>query len=234
MIHYTHDLLIRRNTVLGRVLSFGGLGILVLALVASLIRPTSIGVILPFSLIGMAISQAGSIYMTRWNKRGRADLMLDEALKGLDGRYTLCHFLLGTQHVLFGPPGILALVPRNDVGLVEHEDGKWWITGFRKGQLHGKRREMAGLSDEAQGAVVRLERKLARLSPQHAEWTVTPILVFLGEGTRVEAEGSSPPAVHVKKLKELVRRMPRRPAPSEDDLGAIAASFPRQPSAKTK
>lgn len=228
MIHYTHHRLIRANTVLGRVLAFGGLGILVLALVASLIRPTSIGVILPFSLVGMAMSQAGSIYMNRWNKRGRADLMLDEALKGLDDRFTLCHFLLGSQHVLFGPPGIVALVPRNDVGLVEHQDGRWWITGYRKGQLHGKRREMAGLDNESQAAVERLERKLAKLSPEHAEWTVTPILVFLGEGTRVEAEGSSPPAVHVKKLKELVRRLPRRPSPSAAEMEVLTARFPAQ------
>jgi len=228
MIHYTHARLIRRNTLAGRVLSFGGLGILVLALIASLIRPTSIGVILPFSLIGMAMSQAGSIYMTRWNKRGRADLMLDEALKGLDGRYTLCHFLLGTQHVLFGPPGIVALVPRHDVGLVEHEDGRWWITGYRRGQLHGKRREMAGLADEAQAAVDRLERKLARLSPEHPEWTVTPMLVFLSEGTRVEADGSSPPAVHVKKLKEVVRRLPRRPSPTGAEMSVLTARFPAQ------
>ena len=228
MIHYTHARLIRRNTLAGRVISFGGLGILVLALIASLIRPTSIGVILPFSLVGMAMSQAGSIYMARWNKRGRADLVLDEALKGLDGRYTLCHFLLGTQHVLFGPPGIVALVPRNDVGLVEYEDGRWWITGYRKGQLHGRRREIVGLADEAQAAVQRLGRKLAKLSPDHAEWTLTPIVVFISDGTRVEAEGSSPAAVHAKKLKELVRRLPRGPSPSGAEMGLLTSRFPAQ------
>src|SRR4030067_615963 len=93
MLHYSHEGLIQRNTILGKVLTFGGLGLLVIALVASLIRPDSIAVILPVSLVGMAMSQAGSIYMTRWNRRGRADLLLDEGLKGLGGRVAACDLL---------------------------------------------------------------------------------------------------------------------------------------------
>lgn len=231
MLRYTHESLVRRNTLLGRILAFGGLGVLVLALIASLVRPASIGLILPFSLVGMAMSQAGSIYMSRWNARGRADLMLDEALKGLDGRYAVCHFLLGTHHVLIGPPGLVALVPRSEVGLVEFEEGRWWITGYRKGQLHGKRRELVGLTEDAEAAVRKLERKLSRVLPEHAQWDVTPVLVFLGEGTRVDADSPTPPAVHVKKLKDLVRRLPRRPGPTEAEISTLAALFP-QPAPK--
>src|SRR4030065_2957665 len=68
MLHYSHEALIQRNTLLGKVLTFGGLGILIIALVASLLRPDSIGVILPVSLVGMAMSQAGAIYIARLDR----------------------------------------------------------------------------------------------------------------------------------------------------------------------
>ena len=232
MLHYSHEGLIQRNTILGKVLAFGGLGILVVALVASLIRPASIGVILPVSLVGMAMSQAGSIYMTRWNRRGRADLLLDEGLKGLDGRFAACHFLLGTHHVLFGPPGVVALVPRSELGVVEYENDRWWITAFRKGHPHGKRKELIGLAEDSQSAVRKLERRLIKALPEHADWPITAVLVFIGDGTRVEAEGSPLPAVHVKKLKDLVRRLPRQPGPTEMDMAKLSATFPPSPAKK--
>ncbi|HET7010827.1 MAG TPA: hypothetical protein VFI11_08640 [Anaerolineales bacterium] len=226
MRRYTHERLVRRNTLLGKVLSFGGIGILVVALIVSLTRPTAIGLVLPVSLIGMVASQIGTIFLTRWNRRDRADLMIDEALKGLDGRFALFHYLLGTPHVLIGPAGAVALVPRSEVGLIEHADDRWWITRYRRGQPDGKRRELVGLEQEAESAARALERRLERAIPEHAEGRVTPVAVFLAENTRLEAEGSSPAAVHVKKLKEFVRKMPRHPGPSEADVDRMAERFP--------
>ena len=226
MLHFTHGPLVRRNTLLGRVLSFGGLGVLVIALLLSLARPEMISLVLPVSLVGMLASQFGSVLLTRWSRRDRADLMLDEALKGLDGRYTLCHYLLGIHHVLLGPAGVLALVPRSELGLVQREDGRWWITGYRRGKLQNKRRELFGIDDEAQAAAKRLRRHLEKLAGEHPEWTVTPVVVFLAEGTRLESEESDPAAIHLKKLKEFVRRMPRRPGPNESEVAKLRETFP--------
>ncbi len=227
MLHLTHETLVRRNTVLGRVLSFGGLGILVTALLLSLARPEMIGLVLPVSLIGMLASQVGSVMLTRWSRRDRADLMLDEALKGLDARFTLCHYLLGYHHVLLGPAGILALVPRSDRGLVQHEDGRWWITRSRRGKLDTKRKELFGIDDEAEAAAKRLRRRLERLVGDHTEWSITPLIVFLAEGTRLEAEDSELAAVHIKKLKDFLRRMPRRPGPNEAEVAKLVEALPR-------
>jgi hypothetical protein len=142
----------------------------------------------------------------------------------------MCHFLLGTHHVLIGPPGVLALVPRTEIGLVEAKDDRWWLTRFRRGRPNGKRRELVGLAEDAESAVRRLDRRLARVAPGHGDWSITPVLVFIGEGTRLEAGETNPPAVHAKKLKEYIRRLPHRPGPDDEDVAKLASTFPAPPS----
>jgi hypothetical protein len=76
-------------------------------------------------LVGFTLSQIGIFFGNRWGRHPRPDEVLNQALKGLDGRYTLYHYRTPTAHLLVGPAGIWALFPRNQRGVITFEKGRY-------------------------------------------------------------------------------------------------------------
>lgn len=192
-----------------KILSFGGLGLLVLALVLSLGSSGNLAITLGLALLGLLTSQMGSILMRRWPDRGRADQVFDAALKGLNSRNTLVHYLLGSRHGLLTPAGPIALIPVYEPGFFEIRSGTVWRTKTKRGEPTGKAREARYLveeaEDQAQGLARDLDRRLSG-----GPFSVTPVLVFFHPEARVKTKSDAPPAVHVKKLKDYIRSLPRR------------------------
>jgi len=131
MIRYANERAIRRNARLGRVLTFGGLGVLVLGLILSVAYPAQVNAVLGIALVGVLASQFGMVYYNRWSRQPRMDQVLDDSVKGLDGRYALFHYTLSSPHVLATPAGVFAIVPRLDEGEVTWSDGAWSLTRAR-------------------------------------------------------------------------------------------------------
>lgn len=210
-----------------KILSFGGIGILVLALLLSLGNANNLGITLGLALLGLLTSQMGSILMRRWPDRGRADQVFDAALKGLDSRNGLFHYLLGgCRHALLTPNETLALVPVYEPGIFDASQGSLYRTKTKRGQPRGKPSEARHLLAEAQHDAAALSRELAQrfteTSPEaHA------VLVFFHPEARVNAGSGHASAVHAKKLKEFIRAMPRRSALPPDALGELEAAFDR-------
>jgi hypothetical protein len=158
------------------------------------------GVALGLSVIGLAGSQMGTMMMRRWPENGRSDQIFDAALKGLDGRHALYHYLLGCRHALFTPRGVLALFPVAEPGRYEARDGVLWRTRIKRGVAAGKASDVGRLASQADTEGADLEQRLSRRLPDRAEWDVLPVLVFVHPEARLEADGFSPPVVHLKKL----------------------------------
>lgn len=221
-----NDRLIRRNSVLGRVLLFGGLGILGAGFLVSLSAP---GAIVPFTVVavaGMLTSQVGMAMMARWSRGPRLDELIDAGLKGLDDRYAVLHYTLGTAHSLITPGGVYALVPVAEDGALRQADGRWRRRLPRRGRFRPAREEaMPDLPRRAQREAESLRRSLSRRGLPAAHVAVRPLLVFVSPQAQLEAAGETdPPAVHIKKLKDWLRHQPRHPGLKPEDLADQLAS----------
>jgi hypothetical protein len=170
---------IERMRRLGKILTFGGLGVMVVALLISLPQSGRTGTALSRSVIGLGGSQMGTMLMRRWPERGRSDQVLDAALKGLDGRHALYHYLLGSRHALFTPRGVLCLIPIAEAGRYQARDGVLWRTRLKHGVATGKASPQERMTAQAEGEAAERVRGLGRRLPDRAEWDVLPVLVFV-------------------------------------------------------
>lgn len=210
-----------------KILSFGGLGILVVALLLSLGSANNLGITLGLALLGLLTSQMGSILTRRWPDRGRADQVFDAALKGLDSRNALFHYLLGgCRHALLAPNEALALVPVYEPGIFDASRGSLFRTKTKRGEPRGNPGEARHLLAEADHEAAALSRELKKRFPE-ASPEAHAVLVFFHPEARVNAGSTDASVVHVKKLKEFIRAMPRRSALPTDALADLEAAFDR-------
>lgn len=218
--------LIRRNTQIAKYTTFGGLALLVGALVINiflLTRPDDpsllIYVMVAF-FVGFTLTNIGTLFTNRWGRR--PDRALADALKGLDERYALYNYRLDANHVLAGPSGPIVLVPKYQAGAVQFDGRKWTNPGGRRSMLGLFNPDPLGNpAAEAASEVEALNRYLKRNQP---ELQVAPqaIVVFMHPKAEVTAKDAAVPVMHAKQLKEYVRRLPRDPAFRPKDLAALA------------
>ena len=218
-----NDRLIRRNSLLGRGLLFGGLGILVAGFLVSLTGPVAF---LPFVIVAVAsmlISQVGIAMMARWGRGPRLDEVIDAGLKGLDDRYTVVHYILGAPHTLLAPSGVYALVPVVMDGMLRESGGRWTRSLPRRGRLRPARDEaVPDLSRRARREADKLRRSLDRRMTDASALPVRPLLLFVSPKAQVEATPEAdPPALHIKKFKDWLRHQPRHPSLRAEDLAGL-------------
>jgi hypothetical protein len=120
----TNDRLIQRNARIGQVTSIVGLLVLAGGMFISFTRAELFLFSLIALVIGFGLSQVGIYFGNRWGRRPRPDEVLDTALKGLDGRYSIYHYSSPTAHLLIGPAGIWVLLPRNQAGEITYDETK--------------------------------------------------------------------------------------------------------------
>jgi len=212
----SNDRLIRRNTQIGKYATLGGTGLLVLALVLNILaitRPEDTRVlagVLAAFFIGFTLTNVGTVYNNRWGRR--PDRALGEGLKGLDERYVLYNYRLGASHVLVGPAGATVMVAKFQTGPVAF-DGKKWLNP-------GARRTFLGLFNpnplgnpvlEAAGEVEALIRFLKKKAPD-VDLAPQALIVFVHPRAEVSAKDSPVPVLHVKQLKDFVRKQSKLPA----------------------
>lgn len=100
-------------------------------------------------------------------------------------------------------------MPRSEEGLITYEDGKWHHTLSKGGILRrAGRRPIRSIDREAGRAVAAVERAL-RLTIGEVDAAIKPILVFYREGAKVDVADSPILALHAKKLKAAIRKMPK-------------------------
>lgn len=223
MQHYIDSGKVRRNGRIATVLAFAGLAFMIAGIVLAFTRREEFTLVLVVSFTGLTFSQVGTLMRNRWSRHPRTDEILDDALKGMDDRYAIFHYLLGASHALVGPPGILAVCTSDVDGEIRYEAQRWIRLRPKPGLL--SRSRVQRLSDpggQTQSEVDLLRKTLKRRLRLPELPEVTAILVFVHQGALIEAEDSPFPAVHVKKLKAYLRALPKGHGLSPDQIEALA------------
>jgi hypothetical protein len=212
----TNDSLVKRNATIGKYATIGGLGVLVLGLVINLAgRDNPALVLVPYVtlLLGFVLSNAGMYFSNRYGREPRADKAIAAALKGLDDKYQLYSFYLPGAHFLIAPTGIYSFTPKFQSGVVQW-DGKRWkhknanflLTFFGQEGLSNPNSEAAS---DANGIAKFLARNLEGSVPP-----VQPVIIFYNDNVKIDADMPPIPAMHVKQLKEYLRKLPKSPSSS--------------------
>ncbi|MCJ7514110.1 MAG: hypothetical protein MUO23_14245 [Anaerolineales bacterium] len=217
--------MISRNARLGKILLYGGLVIMAGGMFVVSRNPEWSTYALAPALAGLMAIQFGSAFMSRWSRRPRLDEIADEALKGLDGRYALIHYKLATPHALFTPSGVYALILRTEDGELRFRNGRWERTTEGRGLRRGGTRTLRSVETLARADADAMASALRKRLPEGAQIPVEPLLMFIHNRAVVHGESSPIPAFHAKKAKEALRRQPKRPGLTEEQLARLSASL---------
>jgi hypothetical protein len=222
----TNEALVKRNSTIGRYSLIGGTVLLVGALVINLLalsRPADTSLlfyVIAAFFVGFALTNIGNLFNNRWGRR--PDRGLAEGLKGLDERYTLYNYRLGAAHVLAGPSGVVILLPKHHYGPVLYDGKKWHNPGARRGLFGLMNSDPLGNPIlEAAGEVESFNRFLKK---HQAGVSVAPqaAVVFLHSRAEVSAKSAPLPVLHIKQLKDYIRKLPKDAAFSPESLAPLA------------
>jgi hypothetical protein len=202
--------LVSRNARIGKYTLQAGLVLLVGALVIDIYgftRPQD-SMILIYALgaffIGLVLTNVSAYYNNRWGRR--PDKGLSDALKGVDNRYTLYHYRLGAAHVLLGPNGCTVLIPKYQPGTITFDKGKWLAPSAKRGPLGLFTSDPVGNPvAEAADEVANLNRFLKKHAPE-VELAPQAIVVFMSPQAEISAPDAPLTVLHVKQLKDYIRR----------------------------
>jgi len=226
MQQYINERLIRRNSNLGKIFTWGGLGIVIASVVISFRSPQELNPFIFGGFLGVLLTQIGAILTNRWGRQPRLDEILSAALKGLDARFALFHYLLRVDHALFTPQGVFVLIPRTEDGVIEFDDGRWFQQREKSGLLRrGGRREIGGLERQARVGVAKLLRRLTRILPEDRMPDVQPLFVFVHAEAILRIEDTPHHAVHYKKMKTWLRRGPKNLGLDPEQIETLARSL---------
>jgi hypothetical protein len=95
---------------------------------------------------------------------------------------------------------------------------------LKKGVPSGEASQAHTLLDQADREAADLERKLRARLPGRAAFDVVRLLVFCSESARLERDDAHA-AIHIKKLKDYLRNLPRRAPLTETEADALASPF---------
>ena len=220
----TNESLIRRNARIGQITSIVGLIVLAGGAYISFTQSQQmVPISLAALLVGFALSQIGLFFGNRWSRRPRPDETLNQALKGLDDRYALYHYSTPAAHLLIGPAGVWVLLPRHQRGKItyEEEKGRWRQKG---GNMYLKifAQEGLGRPDLEVGSEINAaEGYLAKILSKDEVPEVQAALIFTNDRAEVEADNAPSPTLHVKKLKDFIRKTAKSKPISMDTVKEI-------------
>jgi hypothetical protein len=224
---HSNERLIKRNARIGQITSIAGLAVLAGGMIISFTRPEMFSISLVALLVGFGLSQVGIYFGNRWGRRPRPDEVLDLALKGLDGRYSIYHYTTPTSHLLVGPAGVWVLMPRHQSGTITYDDNKnrWRQKG---GNLYLKifAQENLGRPDLEVGAEINAITSFleAQLDEENTP-EVSAILVMTNEKCVIDADNAPIPTLEAKKLKDFIRKTAKGKPISLDLVREIQSSI---------
>jgi len=221
--------LVKRNQKIGQITTFASLGILALGLYLSF---TQVYISWSFLalMVGFILSQIGIFYGSRWGRSPRPDESITAALKGLDDKYSLYHYSSPVSHLLIGPAGIWILSPYYQKGTITYnEHKKRWVQ--KGGNLYMKifAQEGMGRPDlEIQRLKEDMEKYIKKTLPDTTFPEIQTALVFTNETTQVEADNAPAPTLHIKKLKDFIRRQAKENLLNQELITILEEKLPKE------
>jgi hypothetical protein len=217
----TNPGLLKRNKQIGNYSQLAGMAVLIGGVAATYFLPERLDLSYLSLILGFVLVTIGSSFTNRWGRIPPPDQAVDDLLKGLDDRHTIVHFRLGADHALFTPDGVLAILGKYERGLVSFDGKKWRQTGVSGFMKFFGTEALGNPASDAQFEAQTLTRSLRKILGSDEEITVRPVVVFVNDKTRIEAEGSPVPALHASQIKEYIRRMPKTPPLRPDQLQRV-------------
>ena len=223
---YTNEPFIESRARIGRYASFAGLAIIFGGLIASFQE----NLVLAYGalIIGFVVSNFGAYFMNRYGMNTYKKL--NEAIKGLDKRFSLYNYYLPVPNVLLTPFGLVVL-------LIKNQDGQ--IVGTNKGWRQGSSllRILRAFSSEGIGDPPRelreQENKLGSFVKEHlGQDFAIPIegyVIFTNPGAQVTAKNVDAPVIVLKQdpdgLKNALRRDKRTQTLPDPSYNALLKLF---------
>jgi predicted kinase len=196
---------IRVSRFVGQYATLAGLLTLGIGLVISFVKPDWIVALLVCMVLGIGLSMVGGFFADRYAGPLARHDALTKALKGLDDRYALLHYVLPAAHVLVEAGGCTVFVVKAQGGQVTYDDGRWKHSQRGKFFRQFAGQEAVGLPHiEAEHQVRKLERWLESQQPD-TEIPVRAAIVFVDPHVKLDAAGSPVPAFFGKKVKAWLR-----------------------------
>ena len=184
---------LKRRATASHVASLGGILILLGSTAISIWRPEWSTLTAAMLVAGFAAATAGIYYANRWVKKPRPEDTLDQALKGLSGKYCLYHYELSSDHVLLTPKDVVVLETRNIEGQFSYTGGKWHQKVSISRALRFFVEERLGdPTADAQAAAGRIRATLRANLPDGDQVPVRAIVVFVHPAA-VLGETQNPP-----------------------------------------
>jgi len=208
----TNEPLIRRNRLIAQVASLSGLGVLIGGMIISFRKPELVNLAFAALIIGFILAQIGIYFTNRWGRRPRPDEMLNQALKGLDNKYTIYHYTTPVSHLLVGPAGLWVLLPRHQRGTIIFRNGRWRQTGGGLLQAYLKLFAQEGLGRPDLEIRSDIENLRAFLEKRLPEIDLPPIraaLIFTSDQVEIKISDEDQPlapTLPLSKLKDFIRK----------------------------
>jgi hypothetical protein len=197
---------IRVSRAVGQYGTMAGFLALLGGLIISFAKPEWLVVLVACLISGYTLSVMGGFFSDRYVGPLAHHDALAKALKGLDNRYVLLHYVLPAAHVLLEPSGCTVFVVKTQGGQISYqEDGRW--KHRQKGKFFRQfvgQEALGAPGLEAQRQAHKLERWLSRHLPD-PEVPVRAAIVFVNPDVTLDADASPVPALHAKKLKAWLR-----------------------------
>jgi hypothetical protein len=217
----TNPRLLKRNKQIGNYGQLAGMAVLLGGFAVSFLMPERLDLSYLSLILGFILVSIGSTFTNRWGRTPPPDEAVDDVLKGLDDRYTLVHFRLGADHALFTPDGVLAILAKNERGLISFDGKKWRQTGVSGLMKFFGTEALGNPSADSLFEAESLTRKIRKILGADEHIVVRPIVIFVNDKTRVEADASPVPALHASKVKEYIRHMPKETPLRPDQLQQV-------------
>jgi hypothetical protein len=226
----SNEKMIKRNNRIGTYLTFGSLAILGLGLYFSFANTQYFQLSLIALLVGFIMSQIGIYMGNRYGRKPRPDQSISAALKGLEDKYTLYHYMTPVSHLLVGPAGIWILLPYFQTGIISYDEKKkrWRQKG---GNLYLKLfgQENLGRPDlDISPPSTDMKKFLAKTLPGTTPPDIQVALVFTNEKTKVDAENAPIPTLHIDKLKDFIRRQAKKSQATLETINTIQSTLPSE------
>ena len=222
-----NDTLIKRNARIGQVTMFVALAVLAGGMFVSFQYPEQANWSFLALLLGFLLSQVGIYFSNRYSRKPRPDELIDQALKGMDKKYALYHFLTPATHLLVGPSGVWVLLPYYQRGTITYSKGRWRQQGGGLMYQYLKLFAQEGLGRpdmDVKNQVQALQSVLQKHLPEESLPAIQAAVVFTNPKAVINIpEDENPPAetVMLKDLKELIRKSGKSKTLSQDKVKII-------------
>jgi hypothetical protein len=206
-----NDKLIHRNARIGGIATIGGLALLIGGMVftVTIKTPSQVGWSWLMLIAGFIASQIGVYFGSRFGRSPRPDELLDRALKGLDERYTIFHYISSVSHLLVGPAGLWILLPRNQGGKITYAKNRWRQSrsGCLQTYLRFFAQEGIGRPDlDIPVETQSLEKNLKKKNPDVEIPPIQAAVVFTSENVELDVDDAPTASLAAKELKEFIRK----------------------------